>query len=129
MADFVAKVADAIDGGCVNVGAAVVAACPSRDGDCDALIRKLPKRCVRLGYDRAEKWTKRACADEVIEYGESWRFAHDRLWPVSTVRCNAEKRPELRIKRKFTSHARNDVIDPEPTSTFVVIGPSSGRDL
>jgi hypothetical protein len=39
MADFVAKVADEIgEGGFLNVGAAVVAACSSRSGSCDALI-------------------------------------------------------------------------------------------
>jgi hypothetical protein len=32
--------------------------------------------------------------------------------PVSTVRCDAEKCPVLRVKRKSTSRARNDVHDP-----------------
>jgi hypothetical protein len=36
-------------------------------------------------------------------------------WPVSTVRCDAEKSPVLRVMRKSASRARNDVIDPEPT--------------
>lgn len=35
-----------------------------------------------------------------------------RQWPVSTVRYDAEKRPESRVKRKSPSRARNDVIDP-----------------
>jgi hypothetical protein len=35
-----------------------------------------------------------------------------RSWPVSTVRCDAEKSPVLRVMRKSASRARNDVIDP-----------------
>jgi hypothetical protein len=36
---------------------------------------------------------------------------------VSTVRCDARKRPVSRVKRMLTSPARNDVIDPKRSST------------
>jgi hypothetical protein len=36
---------------------------------------------------------------------------------VSTVRCDARKRPASRVKRMLTSRARNDVIDPKRSST------------
>jgi hypothetical protein len=36
-------------------------------------------------------------------------------WPVSTVRCDAEKRPVSGVKRQSTSRARNDVNDADRT--------------
>src|SRR5262245_56499841 len=37
---------------------------------------------------------------------------HGRTIPLAAIRCDAEKRPVSRVKRKSTSPARNDVIDP-----------------
>jgi hypothetical protein len=37
---------------------------------------------------------------------------------VSTVRCDARKRPVSRVKRMLTSRARNDVIDPKRSSAL-----------
>jgi hypothetical protein len=60
---------------------------------------------LKLG---ARARSRRRVGDAILApKGPLCRQGHFRMWPVSTVRCDAEKRTVLGVKRKSTSRARN----------------------
>ena len=77
---------------------------------------RFPENAKRNSFAGYPEVSSNALKDPRYDRPTSRELFDDCLWPVSTVRCDAEKLPESRVKRKFTSRARNDVIDPNRKS-------------